>query len=76
MAWIRMEAQTGSYQGKQQYDGVCEEMADMQAEQTAGYAACNGSRYVLAPGSGAICAEDGKVHFKRSDGSWSGMSDD
>ncbi len=72
MSWIRMEAQKGSYQGKQQYDGVCEELDDLADEVTNGYAECNGSRYVLAPGSGAICAEDGKVHFKLSDGSWSG----
>lgn len=70
--WLRLEPQEGTFGGKRQYDGACEELDDLTAEASAGYASINGSRIVLAPGSMVICAEDEKKHLKKADGSWTG----
>lgn len=70
MAWIRMEAQRGTYAGKQQYDGICEQSDDLTAENNYGYAVCNSSQYVMGVGSIALCIEDRSINVKVSDGSW------
>lgn len=67
---IRLERQSGDYKGKGQYDGICEELDDLDAIETNGYADFNGSHVELGAGSIMHCLEDGKPHVLCDDGSF------
>lgn len=68
MAWIRLEPQQGFVGNEQQYDGICEEKADLEAEESNGYVSFDGAHIRLAVGSGAVCMEDASINFKTENG--------
>ena len=57
MSWIRMEPQEGSYQGKRQYDAICQTQEELAAAVDNGYAEYNGSKIQMAVGSLCFCLE-------------------
>lgn len=73
MSWIRLvrdENPAGSFDGTPVFDGVCEESADLTAEQNNGWAEYGGGRKVLGVGSMILCMETERINIKTSDGSW------
>lgn len=73
MSWIRIERNdnpAGTFDGTDQFDGVCEAETDLTAERSDGYAAYGGSRKVLGVGSTAYCLVTQTLYIKTADGSW------
>ena len=68
MSWLRLEPQQGTYQGKRQYEGLCETQADMAQAEADGYAEFDGSKVEIAQGTLCFCAETRAVHGLMSDG--------
>lgn len=73
MSWIRLvrdENPAGSYNATPAYDGVCEESADLTAEQNNGWVEYGGGRKILGVGSMILCLRTGTCSIKCSNGSW------
>lgn len=76
MAWIRIDIQKTTHDGKAHCDGIAEELDDLRQAEQDGFASCNGSHIVMAAGSIIYCVEDAALHILQSDGSFSGMPAD
>lgn len=60
----------GTFNGRPQYEGICEEQDDLDAAEGTDKADFNGSKIDLAPGSLIFCNEDDSRNIKESDGTW------